>query len=175
MNRSGKSKVAKAGKSKASKSLLNPMVLAATLSSIMRSATANHFTRQATIDYSKKKRQHKEYVNAPTSYLEESIKNMNSALNTNKPVQSGKAVLEKHVDIRSKSHPFHYGMPSEDKKIYTAKREELLRKISLAKEKRATNKLLSKNLNSSKRSKLNDKAKQLKHERQRGHRGHRGL
>lgn len=168
-------KAGNAGKSGKTKSLLNPMILAATLSSIMRSATANHFTRQATVEFSKKKRQHKEYVNAPTSYLEESIKNMNSALNTNKPVQSGKIILEKHPDIRSKSHPFHYGMPSKDKEVYTAKREELLRKMSLAKEKRVSNKLSRKNLDPSKLSKLNDKAKQLKHERNRSHRGHRGL
>jgi hypothetical protein len=140
------------------KSGLKKMITLAAAAQLMHTADANHFTRQATIEYSKKKRQHKQYMNAPIPYLEKSIENMNSALNTNKPVQSGKAILEKYPDIRSKSHPFHYGMPSEDKKIYTEKRQELLKKLSVAKEKRATNKL-KQNINPHKKSKLKNRVK----------------
>jgi tRNA G18 (ribose-2'-O)-methylase SpoU len=157
-----KSKSSKAGKSK---SLLNPMVALATLSSLMR-ANANHFTRQATIDQLKKKRQSAQYKK--NSYLEEAIKNMNSALNSNKPVQSAKKILNKHRDIKRKSHPFHHGMPSENKHVYITKREELLRKLAVAKHKRITNKLSRKNLNPSKRSKLNERLQRMS-------RGHKGL
>ena len=155
-------KSGKSSKSTKSKSLFNPMIALATFASLMRTSNANHFTRQATIQRSKKKRQFAEYKKSPKPYLEEAIKNMNSALKTNKPVQSGKKVLDKHPDIKSKSHPFHYGMPSENKHLYIAKREELLKNLSVAKQKRITNKLSRKNLDPSKRSKMNNKLKKLK-------------
>ena len=63
MKKSGKSskspnsgKSSKSGKStkSKSKSLFNPMVSLATFASLMRTSNANHFTRQATIERSKK-------------------------------------------------------------------------------------------------------------------------
>ena len=160
MNKSVKSKSAKSK----SKSFLNPMIALATLSSLMR-ANANHFTRQATIDQSKKKRQSVQYKKS--TYLEEAFENMNSALKSNKPVQSAKKVVNKHPDIKSKSHPYHYGMPSENKQVYIEKRKELLRKLAEEKRKRIDHKL-KQNLSSAKRTKLTERSKRMS-------RGHKGL
>ena len=51
------------------------------------------------------------------------------------------------------NHPYHFGMPLENKHTYTAKRQNALKKLANAKMLRASQKLKS-NLNPSKRARL---------------------
>ena len=61
--------------------------------------------------------------------------------------------LKNHPDIKRMNHPYHFGMPLENKQIYTVKRQETLKKLANAKMLRASQKLKT-NLNPSKRSRL---------------------
>ena len=58
------------------------------------------------------------------------------------------------------NHPYHFGMPLENKQAYTAKRETL-RRLSQAKMHRASHKLKG-NLHPSKRSKMEKRLSRMK-------------
>ncbi len=97
----------------------------------------------------KKSKQSKRYGN----YLSKVNMNFNINPASKRAVQTFKKSLKNHPDIKRMNHPYHFGMPLENKQIYTAKRQETLKKLANAKMLRASQKLKT-NLNPSKRSRL---------------------
>ena len=87
------------------------------------------------------------------NYLTKVYQNFNINPSSKRAVQSLKKALKSHPDIKRMNHPYHFGMPLENKQAYTAKREQTLRKLANAKMLRASQKLKT-DLKPSKRSKL---------------------
>jgi hypothetical protein len=98
----------------------------------------------------KKSKQSRSY---PSNYLTKVYQNFNVNPHSKRAVQTLKKALKNHSDIKRMNHPYHFGMPLENKQAYRAKREETLRRLSNAKMLRASHKLKT-NLNPSKRSRL---------------------
>jgi hypothetical protein len=90
------------------------------------------------------------------NYLSKVYKNFNVDPHSKRAVQTLKKALKTHPDIKGMKHPYHFGMPLENKQAYTAKREETLRRLSTAKMIRASQKLKT-NLKPSKRSRLQNR------------------
>lgn len=101
----------------------------------------------------KKSKQSKRYSN---NYLSKAYANFNVNVTSKRAVQSLKKSLKHYPDIKRMNHPYHFGMPLENKQTYTAKREQTLKKLANAKMLRASQKLKT-NLNPSKRSKLQER------------------
>jgi hypothetical protein len=99
----------------------------------------------------KKSKQSRRYSNS--NYLTKVYQNFNVNPHSKRAVQSLKKALKNHPDIKGMKHPYHFGMPLENKQAYTAKRAETLRRLSNAKMLRASHKLKT-DLKPSKRSKL---------------------
>ena len=97
----------------------------------------------------KRSNQSKRYGN----YLSKVNMNFNINPASKRAVQTLKKSLKNHPDIKRMNHPYHFGMPLENKQLYTAKRQETLKKLANAKMLRASQKLKT-NLNPSKRSRL---------------------
>jgi hypothetical protein len=89
-------------------------------------------------------------------YLSKAYSNFNVNVTSKRAVQSLKKALKTHPDIKGMKHPYHFGMPLENKQMYTAKRQETLRRLANAKMLRASQKLKT-NLNPSKRSRLKER------------------
>ena len=103
--------------------------------------------------YKKLKTQSQGQKYAANDYLPRAYKSWNVDPTAHRSVQALKKGLKNHPDIKSMKHPYHFGMPLENKQAYTAKREETLRRLSQAKMHRASQKLKG-NLQPSKRAKL---------------------
>ncbi len=99
----------------------------------------------------KKSKQSARY--SSNDYLSKAYANFNVNVTSKHAVQTLKKSLKNHPDIKRMNHPYHFGMPLENKQLYTAKRQETLKKLANAKMLRASQKLKT-NLNPSKRSRL---------------------
>lgn len=99
----------------------------------------------------KKSKQSKRYNGS--NYLSKVNMNFNINPASKRAVQTLKKSLKNHPDIKRMNHPYHFGMPLENKQVYTSKRQETLKKLANAKMLRASQKLKT-NLNPSKRSRL---------------------
>ena len=99
----------------------------------------------------KKSKQSRKY--STNNYLSKAFTNFNIDPASKRAAQSLKKSLKNHPDIKRMNHPYHFGMPLENKQVYTAKREQTLRKLANAKMLRASQKLKT-NLNPSKRARL---------------------
>lgn len=104
----------------------------------------------------KKSKQSKRYGN----YLSKVNMNFNINPSSKHAVQTLKKSLKNHPDIKQMTHPYHFGMPLENKQVYTAKRQETLKKLANAKMLRASQKLKT-NLNPSKRARLEKRMSRL--------------
>jgi hypothetical protein len=98
---------------------------------------------------------------AENKYLERAYKSWNVNPTAHRSVQALKKSLKNYPDIQKMNHPYHFGMPLENKQVYTAKRAETLRRLSQAKMHRASQKLKG-SLHPSKRSKLENRLSRMK-------------
>jgi hypothetical protein len=89
----------------------------------------------------------------PNKYLDKAYSAWNADPMAHRSVQSLKSGLKNYPHVQRMNHPYHFGMPLENKQAYTAKREETLRRLSEAKMHRASQKLKTK-LTPGKRSRL---------------------
>jgi hypothetical protein len=103
--------------------------------------------------------QRKRYEN--NNYLKKAFSAWNVDPTSHRAVQSLKKSLKNYPHITRMEHPYQYGMPLENKQVYTAKRAETLRRLSQAKMHRASQKLKG-NLHPSKRSKLTARLSRMK-------------
>jgi len=98
-------------------------------------------------------RQKRAYSQYGKKYLEKAYKSFNVDPTAHRAVQSLKRSLHDFPDVVRHHHPYHYGMPPQNKQVYTAKRMEAMKRLANAKMLRASQKLKT-NLQPSKRSKL---------------------
>ena len=86
--------------------------------------------------------------------LSRAYANFNVNVTSKRAVQTLKKSLKNHPDVKRMNRPYHFGMPLENK-VYTAKRQETLKKLANAKMLRASQKIKTK-LNSSKRTRIKE-------------------
>ena len=98
-------------------------------------------------------RQKRAYSQHGKKYLERAYKSWNVDPTAHRSVQALKKSLTNYPSTNRHHHPYHYGMPLQNKHAYTVKRQEALKRLGNAKMIRASQKLKSK-LNATKRSKL---------------------
>ena len=98
-------------------------------------------------------KQKRAYSQYGKKYLEKAYKSFNVDPTAPRAVQSLKRSLHNFPDVARHHHPYHYGMPPQNKQVYTAKRQEAMRRLANSKMIRASQKLKT-NLQPSKRSKM---------------------
>jgi len=100
----------------------------------------------------KEKAQSKRYRG--NNYMSRVNRNFSIDPSQKRSVQKIKRTLKTYPDIKRLNHEYHFGMPLENKQIYRAKREKLLRDLGTAKMLRASHQLQKSTLTQHKRTKI---------------------
>lgn len=103
----------------------------------------------------KEKAQSKRYKS--NNYMSRVNRNFNIDPSQKGSVQKIKKTLKNYPDIKRLNHEYHFGMPLENKQIYRAKQEKLLKDLAAAKMLRASHQLQKSTLTQSKRTKIKNR------------------
>ncbi len=125
------------------------------LSALLKQTSGVNSTQLLLAKRVKEKAQSKRYKSR--DYMSRVSKNFNINPSEKRAVQKIKKTLKSYPDIKQLTHEFHFGMPLENKQVYRAKREKLLRDLGTAKMLRASHQLQKSTLTQDKRTKIKNR------------------
>jgi hypothetical protein len=125
------------------------------LSALLKQSNGVNSTQLMLAKRVKEKAQSKRYKSA--DYMSRVSRNFNINPSEKRAVQKIKKTLKNYPDIKQLTHEFHFGMPLENKQVYRAKREKLLRDLGTAKMLRASHQLQKSTLTQAKRTKIKNR------------------